>query len=110
MKFKIIVSDNKTITDNQIKTTVVSTVRNFFDVTVWEFGETFYVTELITAIHASLGSQISSVVLVPTSATSQFGDLFQIQAREDELFYPDISVNDVEIVAGYTATNLRLNG
>lgn len=108
--FKIIRSPNGVLTDNQVKTTVVSAVRNFFDVGMWEFGETFFYTELSAAIHAALPTEISSVVLVPRYTTNQFGDLFQVLAREDEIFYPDITVDQVEIVSGYNATNLRLNG
>lgn len=109
-KFKVIRSNDRTLTDNQIKTTIVTTIRNFFNITQWEFGETFYFTELAAAIHASLPTEISSVVLVPTLTNNQFGDMFQVLAREDEIFYPDISVGDIEIVTGYTPTNLRLNG
>lgn len=108
--FKVIRSENRTLTDNQIKTTIVTVIRNFFDVTTWEFGETFYATELFAAIHAALPSDINSVVLVPTLTQNQFGDLFQVLAREDEVFYPDISVDNIEIISGYTATNMRLNG
>lgn len=106
--FKIIRSSERILTDNQIKTTVVTTVRNFFNITQWEFGETFFFTELAAAIHAALPTEISSVVLVPLFTQNQFGDLFQVLAREDEVFYPDITVSDVEIVSGYTPTNLRL--
>lgn len=108
--FKVIRSENRTLTDNQIKTTIVTVIRNFFDITTWEFGETFYATELFAAIHAALPSDINSVVLVPTLSNNQFGDLFQVLAREDEVFYPDISVDNIEIVTSYTATNMRLNG
>jgi hypothetical protein len=108
--FKVIRSAERILTDNQIKTTIVTTVRNFFNITQWEFGETFFFTELAAAIHASLPTEISSVVLVPTLPQNQFGDMFQVLAREDEVFYSDISVNNIEIVSGYTPTNLRLNG
>jgi hypothetical protein len=108
--FKVIRSENRTLTDNQIKTTMVTVIRNFFDITTWEFGETFYATELFAAIHAALPSDINSVVLVPTLVNNQFGDLFQVLAREDEMFYPDVSVDNIEIVTGYNATNMRLNG
>lgn len=107
--FKVIRSQDRSLTDNQIKTTIVTTIRNFFDITLWEFGETFYFTELAAAIHAALPTEISSVVLVPSLPQNQFGDLFQVLAREDEVFYPDVTVDNVEIVTGYTATNLRLN-
>lgn len=108
--FKVVRSANGTLTDNQIKTKIVTVVRNFFDIATWEFGETFYATELFAAIHAALPSEISSVVIVPLLSQNQFGDLFQVIAREDEIFYPDVSVDNIEIVVGYTATNLRLNG
>lgn len=105
--FKVVRSLNATLTNNQIKTKIVSTVRNFFDISYWEFGETFYFSELSAAIHTVLTTEISSVVLVPTYAQNQFGDLYQINAREDEVFYPDITVDNIEIVESYTATNLR---
>ena len=98
------------LTDNQIKTTIVTVIRNFFNISSWEFGETFFFTELAAAIHAALPTEINSVVLVPTFAANQFGDLFEILASEDEVFFPDVDVNDIEVVAGYTSTNLRLNG
>lgn len=110
MTFKVVRSADRTLTDNQIKTKIVTTVRNFFNITLWEFGETFYFTELAAAIHAALPTEISSVIPVPTYAKNQFGDLFEVQAREDEILYPDISVNNIEIVTGYTPTNMRMNG
>lgn len=106
---KVIRSDNSIITDNQIKTTIVTTVRNFFDITTWEFGETYFFTEMAAAIHSALPTEISSVVLVPTLAQNQFGDMFEVFAREDEIFYADITVDNIEIVPSYNAINLRLN-
>lgn len=108
-KFKVIRSPDRTLTDNQIKTRIVTTIRNFFDVSLWDFGNTFYATELFAAIHAALPAEINSVVIVPTLSHNQFGDLFQVPSREDEIFYPDISVNDIEIVSSYTSTNMQLN-
>lgn len=105
--FKVIKSQNSILTDNQIKTVVVNTIRNFFDITQWEFGETFYFTELAAVIHLALPSDISSVILVPDIASNQFGDLFQVLAREDEMFYPDITVSQVDIVTSYTSLNMR---
>jgi hypothetical protein len=106
---RVVKAQNSNLTDNQIKTAIVTTVRNFFDITQWEFGETFYFTELAAAIHLSLPSDISTVVLVPDNDNNQFGDMFQVIAREDELFYPDITVDDVELVVSLTSTNMKQN-
>ena len=70
-------------------------------------GETFYFTELAAAIHNALKAEIDSVVLVPSSSTHEFGDLFQVLAREDEIIQADIGVEDIEIIQSFTATNLR---
>jgi len=107
-KFKVVRPNNTTaLTDNEVKVRVVEVVRAFFDINFWEFGSTFFFTELVAAIHAELGSEISSVVIVPTNAQTQFGDLFQIQAVEDELFIPDINSTDVEIISTLTSQNIR---
>lgn len=102
-------SSGTTLTDNQVKTQIVGVVQDFFDVNVWEFGETFYFTELAAAIHNELKTEISSVVLVPLAANHQFGDLFQVLAREDEIFQADIGVEDIEIIQSFTATTLRFD-
>lgn len=106
--FRVIRSSDRTLTDNQIKNMIVTTVREFFNPTQWEFGESFYFTELVAALHNALPTEISSIVLVPTMGSSQFGDMFQVSAREDEILYADIDVTNIEVVTGYTATNLRL--
>jgi len=107
--FKVIRPADSTLTDNEVKVRIVETIQQFFDVNVWDFGESFFFTELSASIHAELGPEIDSIVLVPTYAQTQFGDLFQIQAREDELFLPDISTSDIEIVLSFTPENIRQN-
>lgn len=105
--FKVIRPEVSTLTDNQVKARMVDIIRAFFDINYWEFGESFFFTELAASIHADLGSEIDSVVLVPQYSQNQFGDMFQVYSREDELFIPDISTTDIEIVTSYTRDNLR---
>lgn len=105
--FKVIRPVSSSLTDNEVKVRVVDRVRDFFNIDDWEFGETFYFTELAASIHAELGPEIDSIVLVPAYAQNQFGDMFQVQAREDEMFMPDINTSDIEIVQSYTSVNIR---
>lgn len=107
-QLKVIKSPNSTLTDNRIKTEIVDVVNEFFDIDLWEFGETFYFTELSAAIHQRLPADISSIVVVPTYSDNQFGDLFQVEVREDEVVQPDVTVDDIIIVTSYTDDNLRL--
>lgn len=97
-KIKVIRSANKNLTNNQIKTIIVDAVNEFFDINVWEFGETFYFSELSAFIHTRLPVELDAVVLVPTYPQNVFGDLYQVYAKEDEIIQPSISVNDIEIV------------
>jgi len=106
-KFVVIRSPNGKLTDNQVKLRMVATIRSFFDITQWEFGETFYFTELGSTIQHDLASEVDSVVLVPLQTSNVFGDLFQVYAREDEVFLPSISVDDIEVVDSFNATNLK---
>ena len=106
---KVIRSPNALLTDNEVRVRIVDLVEAFFDVNVWEFGETFYFTELAAYIHLQLAPEIDSVVLVPDLPQNQFGDLFQVFARENEIIQPDISVSDVEIVQNFTVDNIRQN-
>jgi hypothetical protein len=105
--FKVVRPEVSSKTDNQVKVEIVNTIRAFFDIDAWEFGETFFFTELSASIHAALGPEIDSVVLVPSYSQNQFGDLFQIYSREDEIFIPDISTSDIQIIESITPDNIR---
>jgi hypothetical protein len=106
-KFNVIRQQNTSLTDNQVKNKIVDIIRRFFDFDMWEFGETFYFTELSTVIHYELGTEIESIVLVPLYPTTQFGDMFIINTTEEEMFIPDISVSDIEMVDSFTLDNIR---
>lgn len=104
---KIIRSSNKTLTSNQIKTIVVDAINVFFDIDKWEFGETFYFSELAAYIHSRLPVDIDSIVLVPKYSGQVYGDLQQIFSKEDEIIQPSISVDDLEIIESLNPRNLK---
>ncbi len=98
------------MTNNQVASTIVSIVQDFFDPNEWAFGETFYFTELATIIQTQLAGEIDTVVLVPTYSTNQFGDLYEITPAPNQLFYPDISVSNVSFVTTLSPQVLRQAG
>lgn len=106
-EFKVIKSASGRNTDNELKVAIVDIIRNFFDIDQWEFGETFYATELTATIHANLPGEIDSIVLVPTAASNYFGELYEIIPDEDELFLPSVSVSDIIIVDHYNSRVLK---
>ncbi len=106
-RFKVIKAPGINLTDNEIKSKVITAIDAYFNVENWDFGETFYFTELSAYIHQSLAGIVSSVVIVPVSQASVFGDLFQITPNLDEVFISSAHITDVEIVSALTDTNLR---
>ncbi len=106
--FLVVKSSTTNTSDNEIKTRVVQAIDTYFDIRNWDFGETFFYTELAAFIHQQLTSLISSVVIVPKNSNSQFGNLFEIVSGPNELFLSTCTVNQISIVANFTEANLRV--
>ncbi len=106
--FKVVKAPSTDISDNEVKTKVIQAIDAYFDIRNWDFGEKFFYTELAAFIHQQLSRIISSVVIVPTNANSQFGNLFEIAAGPTELFMSTANVTNVQIVANLTDQNLRV--
>lgn len=105
--FKVVKAASTNISDNEVKTLVITAIDQYFDIRNWDFGEKFFYTELAAFIHQQLSRTISSVVIVPSNSSSQFGNLFEIIANPNELFISTATVNNVSIVANLTEQNLR---
>ena len=106
-KFRVIKLPGSNITDSDVKTRCVKAINEYFSVSNWDFGETFYFTELAAYVHKKLSGAVSSFVIVPQGPDSVFGDLFQITPNSDEMFIPDVSLNDIDIIQNITDENLR---
>lgn len=106
-KFRAIKVQNTRITDNELKSLIVKSIENFFSIENWDFGETFYFTELAAQVHKDLSGSLSSFVIVPYGSEGSFGDLFQITPLGDELLIPDVSIDNIDIIDNITAANIR---
>jgi len=109
-KFKIVKNLDQVISDNEIKSRVISSINKYFALDNWDFGETFYFSELSAFIMKDQSPFISSIVIVPVSATSNFGSLFEIKAEADEIFISSATVDEVEIITANTADRLKSQG
>lgn len=108
-KFRVVKLRGTTLSDNEIKSRIIRAMNTYFDVENWEFGETFYFTELSSFIHQQLGSNIGSIVILPKDTSGTFGDLFQVKADPNELFVSTATVNDIEVVEKISSQTLRTN-
>jgi hypothetical protein len=109
-KFKVIRAGTATLTNERIRTEILAVINNYFSIRNWDFGESFYATELFGLIHQRLPTEISSVVLVPVYAVNSFGSLFTVQSGQDEILQSAAKLDDIEIVAELNSSTLRQGG
>lgn len=94
--------------DSEIRSAVLAAMNNYFNINVWDFGETFYFSELSAYLHANLGELVSSVVLVPADPTMSFGDLYEIKCMPYEIFVNAATATDVVVIPALTPTELQM--
>ena len=104
---KVIRASNSTASTSEIKSSVVAAMNDYFSIDKWNFGDTFYFSELAAYLHKNLGSIISSVVLVPLNTQKYFGDLYEIRSEPSEIFVNGATINNIEVIEALTSTNLR---
>jgi hypothetical protein len=105
--FKVVKSSVINISDTEIKSRLITALNEYFSIDNWDFGETFYYTELSAYLHNKLASYISSVVIVSQDTSQKFGNLFQVNAGPDEIFVSAVTAEDIQIIPAIT--NAQLN-
>jgi len=104
---KVIQNTQSTASNSEIRNLVVATMETYFNLAAWNFGDTFYFSELAAYIHQQIGDVVSSVVLVPLDPQKSFGDLYEIRSAPNQIFVNGATVNDVEVITALTSTNLQ---
>ena len=106
-RIKVIPAPNTTASNSQIKNLVVTNMDAYFNIANWNFGDTFYFSELASYIHSQIGDIVSSVVLVPLNPQKSFGDLYEIRSAPNQIFVNGATVNDIEVISALTSTNIQ---
>jgi hypothetical protein len=104
---KVIRASNSTASSSEIKSSVIAVMNDYFSIDKWNFGDTFYFSELAAFLHRELGSIISSVVLVPLNPQKSFGDLYEIRSTPSEIFVNGATIDNIDVIDALTSTNLR---
>jgi hypothetical protein len=104
----IVSQQDSLASDSEIKSSVVTAMNEYFDINNWDFGDTFYFSELSAFLHDRLGDIIGSVVLVPIDGTKQFGDLYEVRSAPTEIFVSAATVDNVKVITSLTKS--KLNG
>jgi hypothetical protein len=108
--FKVVKNPSTNVSDAVIKTRVIAAVNEFFALDNWDFGDTFYFTELAAYIHNELAPDLLTAVIVPNQSGQSFGSLFQVDSAADEIFISGATVDDVSIITALGANQLAASG
>jgi hypothetical protein len=108
--FKIIKNKESVVSDNDVRTRVLSAINEFFALENWDFGENFYFSELSAYVMKQLAPDIVNIVIVPKKNDLSFGSLFEIKAEKDQIFVNGATIDEIEVVQTLTPTSLRSAG
>ena len=108
--FKVVKNLKTNVTDAVVKTRVIAAINEFFALDNWDFGDSFYFTELAAYVHNQLAPHLLTVVIVPNQSGQAFGSLFQINSAADEIFISGATVSDVSIITALGANQLEASG
>jgi len=104
---KVIKNAGSTASDSEIATSVLGEINNYFSIENWNFGDTFYFSELSAYLHSVLGDYVSSVVLVPKDPNLVFGDLYEIRSAPYEIFVNCAVTTDIVVITSLTPSVLQ---
>ena len=106
--FIVVPVPGTTLTNNQIQSLVIQTINQYFALSNWDFGDSFFFTEMAAYVHQNLATIVGSIVMRPISAQAVFGDLFEIQVGPNQIPISCATVNNVQIVQSLTDTVLGI--
>ena len=105
--FKVIKNTSEVLSDNDVKSRIITAINDYFSLGNWDFGDTFYFTEMATYVMTKMAPDISSFVIVPRLGGLGFGSLFEITSASNELFISTATVSDIDIITDITATEIK---
>lgn len=105
---KVIRNSSTSASDSEIKSAVLTAMNDYFNINNWNFGDTFYFSELSAYLHNKIGDLISSAVLVPNDPTEPFGTLYEIKCMPYEIFVNAATSNDIVVIAALTPDQLQV--
>jgi len=105
--FKVVPNPSLVVSDSEIKSAVVAAINRYFDINNWDFGETFYFSELSAYLHQTLTPMVASIIIVSSDPRIQFGSLYQVNAEANEIITSAATVDNVEVISAITAAHLN---
>jgi len=106
---KVIKASTTTASDSEIRSSVLSEMNKYFSIDNWNFGDTFYFSELSAYLHSTIGDLVNSVVLVPNDPSLKFGELYEIRSAPYEIFVNAAQATDITVISALTPSELQIS-
>jgi hypothetical protein len=83
--------------DNDLITGILNSINDFFVIDNWDFGQSFYFSELSTYVMNRMSPKITNFILVPQNNVPA-SDMYEIACQSNEIFISGVTANDIRIV------------
>lgn len=103
---KVVKESRTNASISEIRSAVLAAMNEYFDINNWDFGDTFYFSELSTFLHAECEGLISAAVIVPSDPQKRFGHLYEIKSKPFEIFVNAATEEDILVVPALTQEEL----
>jgi len=104
--FKAVQSATSIASASSLKSKILIAINEFFALQNWDFGQSFYFSELAAYVMNKLTPDITNFVIVP-KVENTFGSLYEVTCLSTELFVSGATVNNIEIISAITANQLN---
>ncbi len=105
---KVVKSGNSTVSDSEVRSRILTAMNDYFDINNWDFGDTFFFSELSAYLHSECGDIVSAVVLVPNDPSKSFGELYEIRCKPFEIFINAATSEDILVVSSLNPNELQI--
>jgi len=105
--FKAVQSPTSTASSNSITSRILDAINSFFALENWDFGQSFYFSELSTYVMNIMTPDITNFIIVPLSSTSGFGSLYEVSCQGNEIFISGATTENIQVISAVTASQLN---
>ena len=105
--FNVIINPSSVVSNADVIARILAAINEFFALSNWDFGDTFYFSELATFVMTQLAPDVTNFVIVPKQAGQYFGSLFEIQCPSNQIFISSATAENIVVVSGFTNANLK---
>ena len=105
--FKAVQSLTSTASANSLTARILDAINAFFSLENWDFGQSFYFSELSTYVMNLLTPDITNFLIIPSSSDSGFGSLYEVACQSNEIFISGAQASNIQIISAITASQLN---